>query len=283
MRSILYASLVCLGSVSIIFAGDTPGEDAVREAIKSLKEKRALVKDKADQALIDAAISDLQERLAQVGKEMKNDEKKEVKGVEPFLMPRNWELKFNTGKIRPVYKAKTGELKLVYDFSNAKQLNDFEYDKDFKPTSQKGILTVNGGERIKHIVRYSTASVSCEASVEVNGNLLIWDDRLILFAGHRNNAQAHDFDLWYSGKVIAGRGNTPFSMIKNNVVVKNFQITNRKASVNVNGITALAEIEGGQAGQLILGANDAPNRYRRLEIVGLIDPEWAAEFFAEKK
>lgn len=177
MRCFLLGILLSLAICSTAIPADTPGEVAVKDAIKTLKEKRAKVQDKADQALLDTAIKDLEERLAQVGKGEPDEEKKDG----PFVMPKGWELKFNTGKTRPTYNPKTGESKLVYDFSDAKQLKDFEYDKDFKPAVQKGVLSVKGGEKIQHVVRFLTASVSCEATAESKGDLLSWDDKLFLW------------------------------------------------------------------------------------------------------
>ena len=280
MRRLSLAVLISFGLLSAALAADTPGEVAVKDAIKTLKEKRAAVKDKADQALLDTAIKDLEERLAQVGKvEPEPEEKK----VEAFVMPKGWELKFNTGKTRPTYNPKTGELKLVYDFFDAKQLKDFEYDKDFKPTVQKGILTVKGGEKIQHVVRFLTASVSCDATAQSKGDLLSWDDKLILYVGDRKYDFTHNFDISHGGQVITGKGNTPGDMVANPVAVKNFQITPKKAAVTMNGVEVSAAIKDGKAGQLIIQPKHAPNHYKRLELVGALDPEWAKEFFADNK
>ena len=130
MVRFFFGLLICLGLCCTALLADTPGEVAVKDAIKTLKAKRAEVKDKADQALLDTAIKDLEERLAQIGK---GEPEPEAKKDEPFVMPKNWELKFNTGKAKPTYDPKTGVLKLAYDFSDAKQLKDFEYDKDTPP------------------------------------------------------------------------------------------------------------------------------------------------------
>jgi len=162
MRRFFLGVLICFGMLSVVFAADTPGEEAVKDAIKTLKTKRAAVKDKGDQALLDTAIKDLEERLAQVGKGVPEPE---AKKDEPFAMPKGWELKFNTGKARPTYDPKTGVLKLAYDFSDAKQLKDFEFDKDFKPLVQKGILSVKGGEQIRHVVKFNSISVSVSVAV----------------------------------------------------------------------------------------------------------------------
>ncbi len=150
MRRPLLSVVFFLAACSTAVPADTPGEEAVKDAVKTLKVKRTAAKDKADQALLDTAIRDLEERLAQVGKGEPGEEKK----GEPFVLPKGWELKFNTGKTRPSYDPKTGEMKLAYDFSDAKQLKDFEFDDEVKPAVQKGTLTVKGGCEIKHVAKY---------------------------------------------------------------------------------------------------------------------------------
>lgn len=279
MLRFVFGVLICLGLCCTALLADTPGEEAVKDAIKTLKAKRAAVKDKADQALLDTAIKDLEERLTQVGK---GEPEPEAKKDEPFVMPKGWELKFNTGRNRPIFDPKTGELRLVYDFSDPKQLKDFEYDKDFKPAVQKGVLSVKGGEKIQHVVRFLTASVSCEAMAESKGDLLSWDDKLFLWVGHRQAGFTNNFDLWYGGQVITAKGNTPGEMVTKLVAVKNFQITPKKAAVTMNGIEVSAAIKDGKAGQLIIQPKQASNHYKRLELVGTLDPEWAKDFFADK-
>ncbi|MCZ2343383.1 MAG: hypothetical protein LC104_16560, partial [Bacteroidales bacterium] len=111
MLRFVFGVLICLGLCCTALLADTPGEEAVKDAIKTLKAKRAAVKDKADQALLDTAIKDLEERLTQVGK---GEPEPEAKKDEPFVMPKGWELKFNTGRNRPIFDPKTGELRLVY-------------------------------------------------------------------------------------------------------------------------------------------------------------------------
>jgi hypothetical protein len=288
-RAIWLCVVLLLGMLSVVVAADTPGEEAVKSAIKTLKEKRAAVKDKGDQALLDVAIKDLEERLAQVGKGEANEAKKD----EPFTMPKGWELKFNTGKSRPSYDPKTGVLKLSYDFSDAKQLKDFEFDKDAKPTLQKGTLSIKGGDAIKHIVNFKTISVSSTVIIGSQGN--VFDTS--------KNENGQQYYLW----VENGRGGTSLvtgvverpkfpifhtpkefrqHVIGNSVpiTITDWFVSETKAGLKANGIdVSWKRPTDGPVGHLILRTGTAPNRYSKFVISGTLDPEWAKEFFADKK
>ena len=252
---------------------------AVKDAIKTLKEKRAAVKDKADQALLDTAIKDLEERLAQVGK---GEPAPEAKKDEPFDMPKNWELKFNTGKSRPSYNPKTGELKLMYDFVDVKQLKDFEYAEDVKPNLQKGVLTLKGGTEIKHVARFRT--------IEVGGDMLSKYGCVMKIGSYKlrlnnkpNRGDAYELiekDREVSHVMLAGG-----FVGSNTVTLKSWYITPKLVGVKVgNEDNSARRNESGESlGQLVLCADQAPNSYKRLTITGTLDPEWAKEFFADKK
>ena len=74
MLRFLFGALFCLSLCCTALFADTPGEEAVKDAIKTLKEKRAAVKDKADQALLDtqplingtAGATFVRQRLAEI-------------------------------------------------------------------------------------------------------------------------------------------------------------------------------------------------------------------------
>lgn len=199
--------LACVGCVllgAVVAADDTPGEEAVKEAVKALKEKRAAVKDAGDQALLDAAIGDLEERLAQIGK---GEPEPEVMKDEPFVMPKGWELRFNTGRSRPIYDPKTGMLKISYDFSDIKQLRDFEFADDVRPTMQRGVLTVKGGDEIKHVVKFKTFSMACVVAIGARGKFLKTSDGYWLLAADNNRDTVIDVCFGEAGDTfIAGKG-----------------------------------------------------------------------------
>lgn len=282
MLRFLLGALFCLVACSLVVRADTPGEEAVKTAITWLKEKRAVVKDKADQALLDTAIKDLEERLAQVGKgEPEPDAKKDG----AFVLPKNWELKFNTGKAKPTYDPKTGVLKLAYDFSDAKQLKDFEFADDVKPTVQKGVLTVKGGDEIKHLVRFKTISVGVvivlggeEVPLKTSGDYWV-------FAAGRDQTV---LDVCYgkSGDTfIAGKGlGRKVHGNGTSLTITEWFVSETKVGLKAGNIDLSGKKKADAApGHLILAGKAAPNQFQKLTLAGTLDPEWAKEFFADKK
>jgi hypothetical protein len=283
MLRFLFGMLFCLGYCSTaLLADDTPGEEAVKDTIKALKAKRAAVKDKADQALLDTVIKDLEERLAQVGKGDPDDPDKKV---DPIMLPRNWELKFNTGKSRPTYNAKTGELKLAYDFSDPKQLKDFESADDTKATVQKGILTVKGGGELKHVVSFKTLTVTGTFVCGQIGRPIQTTEgygiqiHTVGFAGV-NHPMA--VAIFAKEKEIAsknlGLGNIEDSV---SIPLKKWYIGPTTMGIEIGQVDLSGKIEEGKAGQLRFVAGTAPNQYSKINITGIIDPKWAKEFFAK--
>ncbi len=284
MRRFLLASLICFGMLSFIVAADTPGEEAIKNAIKVLKEKRAMVNDRADQALLDTAVKDLEERLAQVGK---GEAAPEAKKDEPFAMPKGWELKFNTGKTRPTFDPKTGVLKLAYDFSDAKQFKDFEYADEVKPTVLKGVLTVKGGDSLQHRVKFVTLSVACEVMVGAPGEPVQTSEGYALFVGPNGQRQTVvDVRSGGAAKTFIAGGPLGVNAVGGAVTMplKNWSISETKVGVVAGTLDRSGKkTDGKAAGRLILTASNATNTYRNLTVTGVIDPEWAKEFFADKK
>jgi len=278
VRRPLLSVLFFLAACSTAIPADTPGEEAVKDAVKTLKVKRAAAKDKADQALLDTAIRDLEERLAQVGKGEPGEEKK----GEPFVLPKGWELKFNTGKTRPTYDQKTGEMKLAYDFSDAKQLKDFEFDDEVKPAVQKGTLTVKGGCEIKHVAKYRQASISFEVTCGSHGHIAFFGDCALSLsynyvAGDRviNYQDGQEQIISQPAKELVGK---PFPVNK-------WFFTPKLVGLEIGGkeVTAKRGAKHPDKCVLTLAALKAPNIYRKLTISGVPDPDWAKEFFADKK
>jgi hypothetical protein len=282
MRRAIMAVVGCL-FLAAVMAADTPGETAVKEAIKTLKEKRAVVKDRGDQALLDAVITDLEERLAQIGK---GEPEPEAKKDEPFVMPKGWELRFHTGKNRATFDPKTGVLKFAYDFSDPKQMKDFEFSDDVKPTVQRGTLTIKGGDEIKHVVKFKTISVGCVVVIGARGKFLKTSEGYWLFAADDNHNTV--IDVCYGearDTFIAGKGLGRYVLGKGiPVAISEWFVGDTKTGLKAGFIDVSGKKKANvAAGHLILSATSAPNSYAKLTISGTLDPEWAKEFFADKK
>ena len=272
-------AMICLVACPLVIRADTPGEEAVKTAITWLKEKRAVVKDKADQALLDTSIKDLEERLAQVGK---GEPEPEVKKDGAFVLPKNWELKFNTGKAKPTYNPKTGELKLVYDFADAKQLKDFKFNKDAKISVQRGVMIVKGGDEAKHVVKFRIANVACDVQIGQTGDLFRTSEGYYIHA-HQNGPQS--IHIGCQGlKEVAAHGTNERPIGSNQFMpVNNWFVGAEKVGLVANGFDISGKNNSDKPfGHLGLIAVQAPNGYRKLTISGTLDPEWAKGFFADK-
>jgi hypothetical protein len=281
MRRFLLGVLFCLALYATTARADTPGEEAVKEAIKTLKEKRATVKDKADQLLIETAIRDLEERLAQVGK---GEPAPEAKKDGDAALPKNWELKFNTGKAKPTFDPKTGVLKLAYDFSDAKQLKDFTFADDVKPAVQKGMLTVKGGDEIQHVVKFKTISVGVvvvlggeEIPLKTSGDYWVFaagKDQTVIDVCYGKSG-----DTFIAGKGLGRKvhGNNT-SLTITEWFVSETKVGLKAGNIDVSG----KKKSDATPGQLILAAKSAPNQFSKLTVSGTVDPEWAKAFFADK-
>jgi hypothetical protein len=263
---------------------ETPGEVAVTEAIQLLKKERAALKEKADRDLLDAAIEDLDERLLQVG--TSQPEPPEQKDG-PFVMPKNWHLRFSTGRNRPTYNTQSGELKLVYDFADAKQLKDFEFAADAKPSIQKGVLTVKGGSELKHIASFKTLSVSGIFICGQFGRPLQTTEGHAVYIrerGFRGLNHPIGVALVADGKETESR-DLDLGFIENEVPIplKSWDVGKTMMGLEIGRIELGVKIQERKAGHLRFVADSAPNRYSKMTISGVIDPQWAEEFFSEDK
>jgi hypothetical protein len=212
----------------------------------------------------------------------KGKQEAEAKKDETVNLPTNWELKFNTGKAKPTYDSKTGVLKLSYDFADARQLKDFK-DTD-AVTVKRGVLTVKGGDEIQHVVKFKTISVSV---VVVLGGVEV---PLQTSSGYWLYAAGNDqtvIDVGYGkseDNFIAGKGlgrkihgtNTPLTITE-------WFVSDTKVGIKAGGIDVSGKKrKDAPAGHLILSAKSAPNRFQKLTLSGILDPEWAKGFFADK-
>jgi hypothetical protein len=282
MRGLLLGVLLCFFLHSTMLRAETPGEVVVTEAIQSLKKERAALKEKADRDLLDAAIEDLEERLTQVGTDQPEPE--EQQGDGPFVMPKNWELKFSTGRNRPSYNKKSGELKLLYDFADAKQLKDFECAGGVKPAIQKGVLTVKGGSELKHIASFKTLSVSCTFICGHEGNPIQTTEGHALrikTTGHYFKGQTFGVVILEGGKEI-GFKNLDLGYLEDEVPIplKTWHVGASTMSLEIGRVELGGKIAEGNAGHVRLVAEGAPTRYSKMSISGVIDPQWAEEFFS---
>jgi hypothetical protein len=209
---------------------------------------------------------------------------KEANKDEPFVLPKNWEAKFNTGKTKPTYDPKTGILKLTYDFSDNKQLKDFEYDKDIPPKINMNVLTMVTGTELKHAVAFTTLDLSCQIN---NGGghqpLMRTSGGSMLRSWLTPPAQSRMMLNEGEKELVVGNPELPVDA-NTFVLVKSWSITDKLISLKAGNADISAKRPGTSTavGHIILVAKVGPNRYSKLTLSGKIDPDWAKEFFADK-
>lgn len=210
----------------------------------------------------------------------------EPRSAMPNGAEKNWELRFNTGRNRPAYDAKSGVLKLVYDFSDARQLKDFEYDEGVKSSLHKGVLTLKGGGELKHVVCFNTLSVS---GVIVCGQ---FGKPMQTTEGHELHIRGVGFSgfnhpmgvaVFAHGKEVTAK-NLGMGNIEDAVAIplKNWHVGPKTTGVEIGQIDLSGKLKEGKAGHLRLVADKAANQYSRITISGTLDPEWAKVFFADE-
>jgi hypothetical protein len=140
--------------LTAVQADDTPGEEAIKEAITILEARKAQAEKKEDKDKIARAITDLEKLLPAAKKAVGKE--KPVPDLAKLITPAMLKKKF-AGKA--AFNPKTSELTLVYDFTAKDQLKDFDLG-DAKPKVQKVSLELASGEGVTHIVDFQTVRVT---------------------------------------------------------------------------------------------------------------------------
>src|SRR5262245_34505774 len=156
MRKLVILVVMSFGFVGSL-VGRTPAEDespakeAIKEAITLLEARKARLEDKAAQEELAKAIAALETSLAK---------KVEGRGKAPpgplNIIPEVVRKKL-AGKA--TYNPRTGELILIYDFKDKRQLKDFDAGKS-SPVLVRGALQMEGGESMTHAVKFKTLTAS---------------------------------------------------------------------------------------------------------------------------
>jgi hypothetical protein len=209
-----------------------------------------------------------------------------AKGGAAEVFPRNWETKFHTGKAKPTYDSKSNILRLSYDFADATQLKDFTFADDVKLTVQKGVLTLKGGDRLAHVVRFKTLSVG--VTVVFSGDVLEIPLRSSsgywLYAGGGNDTHV---DVCFGDRrdtFIAGKG-LGRKAHGNGIplTITEWFVGETKTGWRIGDqeISGQKRDAGPNAGNLILAAEKSPNQFTKLTVSGTVDLDWAKDFFAK--
>jgi hypothetical protein len=75
---------------------------------------------------------------------------------------------------KTTYNRQTGVLKLEYDFTDTKQLADFErYPRDLKPWLEGGTLALKKGDMLTHITRFKSLTIKAKVKANSEGDAIV--------------------------------------------------------------------------------------------------------------
>lgn len=258
----LFASLLVYIPL-VIAVDDSPADEAIKEAITILEARKAQADKKEDQEKIGRAIGDLKKQLQKqpAGVAKKDDD------LSKLLTPAILKKKF-AGKA--AFTPKTGELILIYDLSTKDQFKDFNLGSA-KPKLNKGILDLEPGESIEHVVKFSTLKLTgvftCGAHmgdhIQTSGGIRIVGGGTLV-TGVKNKYAESGFKTLKTA--------TPFELL----------IDSKRVAIGFGPKKGGVAVDGNQrCGHVRLCGASGGNQFSKLVFTGTVDSEWAKEFFKE--
>jgi hypothetical protein len=277
MHRLIILSLACvvlpLGTLVMPALADdaeTPAQKAIKEAISILEARQAKAEKKADQDTIADAIAALQKllpRKAPAGKAPAENGKDTPAGEELKITPALLKKKFQG---EASYNAETGVLTLVYDFSREEQLRDFELD-DSTPVVSKGTLKLQGGEIMRHRVKFKTVAINTKCANRRGNN-------------HPLIATTEGYAFWIAGNRTAlhykGNDVVENRLPSGNLWTVELKVLEKRISLKAGAIELGKAITVEMAGQVELKGGEKGNIFSKVVIEGKVDKEWAQQFFA---
>lgn len=252
--------------LTAVRADDTPGEEAIREAITILEARKAQAEKKDDKDKIDRAIADLGKLLPAAKKD--GGEAKADLDLGKLVTPAMLKKKF-AGKA--AFNPKTNELTLVYDFATKDQLKDFDVG-DEKPAVAKGLLALDAAVNIRHVAVFKTLTVTGtltatklntgEAHLQTTSNVRVYGN---------------------GGIVVEGQGpqNDVGGMKPQVPCLFKLVVTEKRVALEAGANKGGLVRDVPKAGQLSLGGGPGGNRFAKVALTGVVDEDWAKEFFKD--
>jgi hypothetical protein len=260
-------AIVVLHSPATAAEEESPAKQAIKEALTILEARMAKATEKADQQLLGEAIAQLQ-RLA--GSKADPAPSEGSSDITPALLKKKF-----AGKA--AYNAKTGELTLIYDFSNKDQLRDFEKG-EAAVTLKNGVLRVGPGESLKHLANFRTARVTGVFTLEhVKESPFILSANGVLVVGYDFGGTGYQLSI--KGRAVGER--RVGGGIEGKPVPLTIEFGEKRAVVRGQGWELGEKVEGGNAGRIAFLGGKGGTQVRSLVISGPVDEAWAAEFFAK--
>jgi hypothetical protein len=262
------AVLLGLSYACGVAAAEPSADDILREAIQLLNSRKDALHSSAEQKRIDDAVDALLERID--------------RGAS--TIPPAGGLPLSTMMIRKklrakaAYNAKTGELSLGYDFLNRAQLQDFDCEKAH-PVTAHGMLALNAGDSIVHVVKFKTLSLAAIVSLrQMKGQLAATSGGVSIDLGdpapdtlYLNTVGEDAVQMLVADKERSGV--LPFGL----------QIEDRRLIVYWGTGKLGKPISEPRAGRVEFHGGAKGFAFGNLNLRGQLDEEWAREFFGLSK
>lgn len=182
------------------------------------------------------------------------------------------------------FNSNTGILELAYDFSNKDQLLDFGVtDPD---TFQKGSVSVEAERSLRHCAQFLTVSVTGQMMLKDTAGEHLRTTGGVTVRGYQigDNLSVHVEDREKKLNWTSGGG----EVLPQVATAFNLSVTSLAVAWTIPTYTlkvpARPTFQGPtKAGQVELCGGSKGDTFSAILIQGIVDPEWATEFFAEKR
>jgi hypothetical protein len=265
---VLLIMVLSLGLIPPMGSADeaSPVKDGLKEAIATLEARKSKATSKADQEVFAEAITQLQKLLA---KQSEGPKPNDAAGITPALVAKKF-----AGKA--AYNATNGELTLIYDLRDKAQLKDFDV-LNSKPRIANGVLSLEAGESIRHVVEFKTLTVTCQIANKRPIGVHLATTEKISFECHPNFNTDATWLKFPGGNAMQngyprGTGGSWSCELK---------ILPNRLQVKVGDLTLGKAAETPKAGQIQLYGGESGNQFARLVLTGQVEEAWAKRFFAE--
>lgn len=174
------------------------------------------------------------------------------------------------------FDKKSGEIALAYDFSNAKQMQDFKLSKT-KPVLNNDGLCLGVGVNVTHIAKFRTMKVSADVRVkQLRGTLLKTDNVAIGTGGLLPDT------VYLNVEGHGGSSTIVPDKERSGLISFKLAVEDERTLFVWGNSTVGKEAAGVPAGQLQLFGGENGFCFKNLIIAGELDPAWA-EMISETK
>ena len=184
-----------------------------------------------------------------------------------------------TVKGKLAFDKKTGEIALAYDFSNAKQLQDFTLGKSkAKPVVNADGLCLPIGVNVTHVARFRNMKVSATLKLKQMRGSVLKTDRVSIGTGGLlpDTLYLNVADHGGSSAIVPDKERSGIVEIK-------LAIDEERTAFMWGNSTVGKDAPGVPVGQLQLFGGENGFCFKNLVIAGELEPAWAEEISEDKK